>query len=121
MSRETCWMRCAMPQPCMGSSARVFRIRRSSVPCRISTPGLTAAPLDGLQVEYRIALVDCQGEAAAGDARCGYWRGVLRAPGRCLHDVTWHTPTMRRCGTRTINTTGWKNWPRAQGMKPGKV
>src|SRR5271170_1429071 len=44
MSRETCWMRWAMPQPCMGSRARVFRISRSSVPCRISTDGLMRSP-----------------------------------------------------------------------------
>ena len=28
-----CWMRRVIPQPCMGSSANVFRISRSSVPC----------------------------------------------------------------------------------------
>jgi hypothetical protein len=32
------------------------------VPCRISTAGLMDSPLDALQVEYPIALVDCQGE-----------------------------------------------------------
>src|SRR5271168_5537822 len=87
MSRETCWMRCEMPQPCMGSSARVFRISRSSVPCRISTAGLMHPPLDGLQVKYPTAPVDCQGGGAIGWRLCGFSAagscGVTALPSLC--------------------------------------
>lgn len=42
-SLETCRIRCAMAQPCIGSSAIVFRIKRSTVPCTRSVGLLTAA------------------------------------------------------------------------------
>src|SRR5262249_18801327 len=35
-SFDTCWMRWEIPHPCIGSSAKVLRIRRSSVPCSSS-------------------------------------------------------------------------------------
>jgi hypothetical protein len=38
-------MRCEIPQPCIGSNARVFRISRSSVPCNKSAFGFMACYL----------------------------------------------------------------------------
>jgi len=58
-------MRWAMPQPCMGSRARVLRMRRSSVPCRMSVEGILA---DGgmfpsaFDNRMLFRLVECQGE-----------------------------------------------------------
>src|SRR5271154_5490515 len=87
MSRETCWMRWAMPQPCMGSSARVFRIRRSSVPCRTPPAGAMHPPLDELQVEYLTAPVDCQGGGRSGRRPGGFSAagscGVTALPSLC--------------------------------------
>ena len=37
--RESCWMRCPIPQPCMGSRVSVLRMRRSRVPRRTSLDG----------------------------------------------------------------------------------
>src|SRR5262245_43484086 len=36
-------MRCEMPHPCIGSTTRVLRIKRSSVPCRRSSFVLRSA------------------------------------------------------------------------------
>src|SRR5437879_6850932 len=43
-------MRCAMPQPCIGSRARVLRIRRSKVPWTKSVGLPIVAPLNYRQV-----------------------------------------------------------------------
>src|SRR6266568_5139726 len=55
-------MRWAMPQPCIGSSARVFKIRRSNVPCTKSV-GLLIHPPQLSTVQYMLAppLVNSQG------------------------------------------------------------
>src|SRR5437867_9667112 len=49
-------MRWAMPQPCMGSSARVLRIRRSNVPWTKSV-GLLIHPPQLSTVQYMLALL----------------------------------------------------------------
>src|SRR5262249_17235725 len=59
-SLEICWMRSAIAQPCCGSSAMAFRIRRSSVPC-----GRSLAPLS-LRQESTPSPVEVQGEAGGG-------------------------------------------------------
>src|SRR5450755_3521637 len=57
-------MRSAMPQPCMDSRARVFRIKTSSVPCRRSVDGGMFPSI--LDSRITPALVDCQGEEEPG-------------------------------------------------------
>src|SRR5438874_1941976 len=49
-------MRWAMPQPCMGSSARVLRIRRSRVPCTKSV-GLLIHPPQLSTVQYMLPVL----------------------------------------------------------------
>src|SRR5437762_13614144 len=49
-------MRWAMPHPCMGSSARVLRIRRSNVPCTKSV-GLLIHPPQLSTVQYMLPLL----------------------------------------------------------------
>src|SRR5262245_40864364 len=56
-------MRCVIPQPCIGSSASVLRISRSSVPCnRSDFDLLMVTPPDNLQ-KNNLFLVDYQGES----------------------------------------------------------
>src|SRR5580658_9100564 len=64
-SREICWTRCEIAQPCCGPSAKVFRIRRSSVPCGRSIRALSmigVAPLCFYGEEYAAFHIEAQGE-----------------------------------------------------------
>src|SRR5271155_1723810 len=117
MSRETCWMRCAMPQPCMGSSARVFRINRSSVPCRISTAGLMQPPLDELQVKYYRGLVDCQRERGRVKSTRGRKRNDSDPVGAGLRPA----PTVNRDARTTPARPDANQWPRFLAASPCEV
>src|ERR1700691_1668061 len=58
-------MRCEIPQPCMGSRSRIFRISRSSVPCSKSLFGfgIVEALLQTIYKNDTIPFVDCQEES----------------------------------------------------------
>src|SRR5688500_10748212 len=55
-SRDICWMRCAIPQPCMGSRESVLSTVISRVPCSSSpgSPAIDLSPSDCLKVDRRI-------------------------------------------------------------------
>src|SRR2546428_6666087 len=55
-------MRWVMPQPCIGSRARVLRMSRSSVPCKRSDFGLVMMFLQKIWRNDTHPLVDSQGK-----------------------------------------------------------
>ena|SRR5579859_1424644 len=62
-----------MPQPCMGSMARVFRMSRSKVPWSnvlfSAEAGIFPSAIDKMKIEVARSLVDCQGEIFAAPDR----------------------------------------------------
>src|SRR6266568_8766389 len=85
-------MRWAMPHPCMGSSARVFKIRRSNVPWTKSV-GLLIHPPQLSTVQYMLAppLVNSQG----GRFVKGRFSDLKEIPIVRTHDG--NTPHPARC------------------------
>src|SRR2546422_495612 len=85
-------MRWAMPHPCMGSSARAFKIRRSNVPWTKSV-GLLIHPPQLSTVQYMLAppLVIVKG----GDLSREHFQIPKEVPNVRTDDV--NTPCPARC------------------------
>src|ERR1041384_849347 len=62
-------MRCAIPQPCIGSRASVLRIRRSRVPRRTSDGGGGCGIGRALSNFYRSSARSCRKSRGVGDRR----------------------------------------------------
>src|SRR5262245_5780798 len=63
-------MRWVMPQPCIGSRARVLRISRSSVPCKRSDFGLVMILLQRIWRKDTRPLVDSQEKKEGSFTEC---------------------------------------------------
>src|SRR5437867_493480 len=94
-------MRWAMPQPCMGSSARVFKIRRSNVPCTKSV-GLLIHPPQLSTVQYMLPLL--LSIVKGGDLSRGDVQMPKEVPMFGTHDG--NTPHPARCRKGPRNGSG---------------
>src|SRR5262247_23057 len=96
-------MRWVMPQPCIGSRARVLRISRSSVPCKRSDFGLVMMLLQKIWRKDTRPLVDSQEkkEGSVAESLCLRRHAIQKFDNLLQYLGIAHTPYCSIAGSIT--------------------